>query len=144
MGSSVFAPVVYQVSREFHTSSPSIASLLISVHVIGYIAGPLILSPLSEMYGRRPLLHGSNVAFVVATVICMLSVDIPMMIIGRIFMGLAGSVPATVGAGVISDLIPLDERGYAVSLWANGQLLVLTFSYHCHQNETCTDYLMKI
>ncbi|RAO64658.1 uncharacterized protein BHQ10_000670 [Talaromyces amestolkiae] len=113
MGSSIFAPVVHEVSRDFHASSSSVASLLISVHVIGYIAGPLILSPLSEVYGRCPLIHGSNTTFVAATIICTTSVNIPMIIIGRILMGFAGSVPATVGGGVISDIIPVDERGYA-------------------------------
>lgn len=114
-----------QVLDEFHRGGDAaLSSLLISVHVIGFVAGPLLLSPLSELYGRCPLMHASNGMFVVSAILCATTVDIPMIMVARVLMGLAGCVPTTLGGGVIADMMPVEQRGMAMSLWASGLLLV--------------------
>lgn len=52
-----------------------------------------------------------------------------MLIIGRVFMGLAGCIPATLGGGVIGDVMSVEERGAALSAWSSGQLLVRLGDY---------------
>lgn len=46
-----------------------------------------------------------------------------MMLAFRFLMGLAGSVPITIGSGSIADLMPIEKRGRAMSAWALGPLL---------------------
>jgi MFS family permease len=36
---------------------------MISIYVLGYAVGPLFLAPLSEMYGRVPIICGSSAFF---------------------------------------------------------------------------------
>ncbi|KAI9369658.1 major facilitator superfamily domain-containing protein [Aspergillus egyptiacus] len=122
--SSIFAPVVSSIMDEFQTSSSVVSSLLISIHVIGLVAGPLVLAPPSEVYGRWPIIQLSNALFVVSAVLSAASVNVPMMLIARILLGLAGSVPMTISGSVITDLMPVQTRGGVVSCWSGVLVLV--------------------
>ncbi|KUL87483.1 hypothetical protein ZTR_04575 [Talaromyces verruculosus] len=123
MASTLFAPGVPSVLQDFHSTNSSLSTLMVSVFIIGFVIGPLVLSPLSEIYGRLPLTHISNVAFLIASIVCAVAVDIPMLIVFRLVMGLAGCVPMTLGGGFVADLMPQEKRGLALNIWTVGPLL---------------------
>ncbi|KKY17760.1 putative mfs dha1 multidrug resistance protein [Phaeomoniella chlamydospora] len=53
LASSMFAPAIEQVMEEFHNTSATLSSFVVSVYVLGFAFGPPLLGPLSELYGRR-------------------------------------------------------------------------------------------
>lgn len=124
LAAAMINPIVPQIKEDLHCYNPSISSLLISVHVIGFAIGPLFFTPVSEIYGRNPLMHASNVMFLLSSVLGALSTNLTMMIVARILVGIAGSAPSVLGIGYIADLIPVEERGRIMGLWACGPLLV--------------------
>lgn len=119
----MFAPGVRDVLIEFQTQEALLGSFVVSVYVLGYAAGPLIMGPLSEMYGRVPIYHTSNILFIFMTVGCALSTNMNMLIGFRFLAGVAGSTPLSVGAGSFGDMFRVEERGAAMSIWAMGPLL---------------------
>ncbi|KAB8067138.1 major facilitator superfamily domain-containing protein [Aspergillus leporis] len=123
MVSTIFAPGVPEVLKEFHTDNSSIASLMISIYVMGSAVGPLILTPITEMSGRLPVTHGANILFMVAAIVCASSIDMSMLIVSRLVMGIASSVPVTVGGGFVADMMPMERRGTAMTIWTVGPLL---------------------
>lgn len=110
--------------REFHSDNSAAGSLLISIYIVGMAVGPLFLSPLSELYGRYHILNIANVVFLIASILCAVAVDLPMLIVFRLIMGLACAIPNTVGGGLVADLMPQEERGTALTVWIVGPLLV--------------------
>lgn len=108
---------------EFGETPSLVATFVVSVYVLGFAFGPLIVAPLSAIYGRAPLYNWGNVLFVLFTVGTALSQNMSMMMAFRFFMGLAGSVPITIGSGSIADIMPIESRGKAMSVWALGPLL---------------------
>lgn len=108
--------------RDFNESSPELASFIVSVYLLGYCFGPLIIAPLSELKGRVPLYHICNILFVIWTVACALSPNLNALIAFRFFAGLMGSCPMTIGAGSIADLIPQEKRGAYMAKWIFGPL----------------------
>ncbi|TVY78408.1 Efflux pump [Lachnellula suecica] len=52
LASSMFAPGVPEVMEEFGISSQIFATFVVSIFVLGFAFGPLIVAPLSEVYGR--------------------------------------------------------------------------------------------
>jgi multidrug resistance protein len=119
----MFAPGVEDVLSEFHSTSTTLASFVVSVYVLGYCIGPLIVAPLSEIYGRLPVYNVSNVLFLIFTVACAVSSSLPMLIVFRFFAGAVGSTPISIGGGTFGDLFRVEERGAAMSVWAMGPLL---------------------
>ncbi|KAM5367738.1 hypothetical protein ACJA88_011354 [Fusarium oxysporum] len=123
LGSSMFAPGVPDIMREFETSNRNIATFVVSVYVLGFAFGPLLAAPLSEIYGRAIVFNIANVLFLIMTVATALSQNMPMLIAFRFLMGFTGSTPVTNGSGTISDIFPVQERGKAMAVWAMGPLL---------------------
>ncbi|KAF3404182.1 hypothetical protein DPV78_003383 [Talaromyces pinophilus] len=100
--------------------------VLVSVFTIGFIFSPLILSPMSEIYGRLLVTHIANVVFFVASILCAVAVDIQMLIVFRLIMGLSGCVPLTLGGGFVADLMPVEKRGLASIIWTVGPLMTIS------------------
>ncbi|KAM5348548.1 hypothetical protein ACJ41O_008372 [Fusarium nematophilum] len=123
LASSIFAPSIEQVMAEFHSTNQQLASFIVSVYLLGYCFGPLVVAPLSEMYGRLPLYNICNVLFVVFNIACAKSPNLASLIVFRLLAGLAGCCPLTLGAGTLADMISQEKRGAAMSSWVLGPLL---------------------
>jgi multidrug resistance protein len=123
LASSMFAPGVSFMDKDFHNSDTIISALTVSIYVLGYVVGPLFLSPLSEIYGRRPVLACANAMFCVWQIGCALSPNITALIIMRFLAGIGGSGCLTIGGGVIADLFPREQRGMATSIYSMGPLM---------------------
>lgn len=107
---------------EFHSTNEQLASFIVSVYLLGYCFGPLVIAPLSELYGRLPLYNVCNVIFVVFNIACAKAPTLSALIVFRFFAGLAGCCPLTLGAGTLADTISKKNRGAAMSSWVLGPL----------------------
>ncbi|KAF1968343.1 MFS general substrate transporter [Bimuria novae-zelandiae CBS 107.79] len=120
--SSIFAPAVSFMSADFHNTSQILGAFSVSVFVLGFAVGPLLIGPLSEIYGRRVVLNGSNVIFCAFDLGCALAPNLAGLIIMRFLGGVGGSACLTVGSGVIADLFPAEQRGKAMAVYSTGIL----------------------
>lgn len=120
--SSVLAPAVEQVMSDFNTTSTTFATFVVSVFVLGFACGPLILAPLSEIYGRVIIYNITNVLFLGFTLMCASSRSKEMLLASRFLSGFAGVATITIGSGTIADIIPREKRGKAVSVWSVGTI----------------------
>ncbi|RYP61967.1 hypothetical protein DL770_009668 [Monosporascus sp. CRB-9-2] len=120
---SIIAPGVPQVMSEFENGSHELAAFVVSVFVLGSAFGPLLLSPLSEIYGRLIIYHIANVGFTVFNMACALAPSLETLIIFRFFAGFFGSCPITNGGASIADLVPPERRGAFMAGFAVGPLL---------------------
>ena len=123
LGSAMFAPGVSEVMKEFHSTNQPMSSFVVSVYLLGFAFGPLIVAPLSELYGRLPLYHGCNILFVISNVACALAPSLPSLVGFRFLAGSAGCAPLALGAGTIADVITPESRGLAISIWAVGPVI---------------------
>ncbi|KAF4625947.1 hypothetical protein G7Y89_g12215 [Cudoniella acicularis] len=123
LSSSIFAPAVTKVMLEFHSTSSILSEIVISIYVLGFAIGPLIIAPLSEIYGRKPLYLVSCFLFLVFTIACGVSSNLNMLIVFRFFAGCAGSTAPTLGGATIGDMFPREKRGAAMALWGMGPQL---------------------
>ncbi|KAF2108998.1 major facilitator superfamily domain-containing protein [Lophiotrema nucula] len=123
LASSFFAPGVPQVMASFHETSNLLAAFVVSVYILGFAIGPLIIAPLSELYGRMILYNICNVFFIIFTVACAVSTNMNMLIGFRFLAGCAGSSPLTLGGGTIADIMPREKRAGAMAIWGMGPLL---------------------
>lgn len=121
MSSTIFAPGVPQAMRDLHSTNQALGPLLISIFVIGLAVGPLLVSPLSELYGRTPLMHALNFTFLIAAIVCAVSVNVPMLLTFRLIMGMSTN---SLGGGYVADMMPPESRGRAMNVWTVGPVLV--------------------
>ena len=89
--SSILAPGISALNREFGNTNQVVGAMTVSVYLLGYVIGPLFLAPLSELYGRRPVLCVANVFFCLWLIGCALAPSIESLIVFRFFSGIGGS-----------------------------------------------------
>ncbi|KAF2095729.1 cycloheximide resistance protein [Rhizodiscina lignyota] len=123
LASSMFAPSVPQVMQDFKSDSNLLAAFVVSVYILGFAFGPLVVAPISELKGRLIVYHTCNTLFFVFTIISALSQTMVMLIVFRFLAGFVGVAPTTIGSGTIADLIPRERRALYMSLWSMGPIL---------------------
>ena len=123
LGSSILATGIPQIMANFQSTNEELGSLVVSIYLLGFAAGPLLIAPLSEMYGRLPLYHICNTLFAAFTVACAKAPSLNSLIGLRFLQGCAGSAPLAIGGGTIADLIPQERRGKYMGIYALGPAL---------------------
>lgn len=111
------------VLREFHSTSLEIATFVVSVYLLGFAFGPILVAPLSEIYGRVPVYHVCNIGFIAFTIACALAPTLDSLIAFRFLAGVFGVAPVTNGGGTIADMIPQRNRAAVLSIFSIGPLL---------------------
>lgn len=123
LAASMFAPGADELAKEFHVTNSVLVTFTISIYLLGFALGPLLLAPLSEMYGRLIIYHTCSAFYFAFTLGCALSTDVAMFMVFRFICGCAASGPMSVGGGTLADVTSQRERGKAMGLFALGPLL---------------------
>ncbi|KAI9793286.1 MAG: hypothetical protein M1833_000785 [Piccolia ochrophora] len=106
--SSVYTSTYQQLEQEFHCSR-IVATLGLSLFVMGLGLGPMVLAPLSEFYGRRPIYIVSYTVFLIWIIPSAVAKNIQTMLVARFLDGLAGSAFLSVAGGTVGDLFPKSQ-----------------------------------
>lgn len=117
------APALPQIKKDFNITNDIESQIVLSIFVLAYAIGPMILGPLSELYGRVVVLQSSNVVFLAFNTACGFAQSKQELMAFRFLSGLGGSAPLAIGGGVLGDLFKPEERGKAMGLYAMGPLL---------------------
>lgn len=119
IGSAIITPSQPHIEAQFGVK-PEVASLGLSLYVLGYGIGPLLFSPLSEIpaIGRNPpyiITFGIFVAISAATAAVN---SFPALIVLRFFQGFFGSPCLATGGASLGDIYNLVKLPYALTGWA--------------------------
>ncbi|KAH8697090.1 putative MFS multidrug transporter [Talaromyces proteolyticus] len=110
-----------QIAREFNVSE-TIVTLGLTFYLIGLAAGSVVMAPLSEIYGRRPVSIASLIVFNIMIIPCAVAKSVVVLIIFRFIGAFAGSVMISSAPGMVADLVPHKNRALAFSVWSLGPI----------------------
>ncbi|KGO76181.1 Major facilitator superfamily domain, general substrate transporter [Penicillium italicum] len=117
------APGIYSASmtpiQESLGASYEVAMLGLSLFVIAYGVGPLILSPISNLpaIGRTPVYVLGSLAFCLFSIGAALAKNIETVIILRVLGGLVGASPTCIGGTTIAEVFGPRELPYALAVY---------------------------
>ena len=114
LASSIFAPGVPELMEEFRSRSTELAAFVVSVYVLGFASGPLVMAPMSEIYGRAIVYHVCNFGYIAFVIGCALAPSLNALIVFRFLSGIFGSCPLTNGGGSIADMFTQENRAVAM------------------------------
>ncbi|TDZ59667.1 MFS transporter prlG [Colletotrichum trifolii] len=117
------APAVPEILKQFGAPEGALSSLVISIFNLGFVFGPVLAAPMSELYGRHPAYFVSNILFLGCNAACAASPNLGVLLAFRFLSGCAGSAPLSIGGGTIADVAPPALRGRAVSIYSIAPLL---------------------
>ncbi|CCH61306.1 hypothetical protein TBLA_0E02520 [Henningerozyma blattae CBS 6284] len=121
MGSSIYTPGQEEIQREFHVGHV-VATLNLSMYVLGYGIGPMILSPLSEYarFGRLHIYIISMFLFTIFQIGAATVHNIGGLIVIRFISGILCSPALATGGGTLADFLDPKTLPRYIGLWSLG------------------------
>jgi len=105
----IFTPSFPELQRHFGLT-PFMVQLTLSMNFVGYCASSLYVGPLGDRYGKRPIILGSLIIFIVGSIFCLAGPTYWILILGRLLQGLGMSGPAVLAFVIIADVYPLERQ----------------------------------
>lgn len=97
-------PALPDIGAELSPDAPNRAQLVVTSFVLGMGIGTLFTGPLSDAFGRKPVIYGGVVLFIAGALIAWAADSLTMTLAGRVLQGLGAAAPRVVGIAIIRDL----------------------------------------
>jgi multidrug resistance protein len=107
---------------DFDITNETIAVLGVTTYLLGLAIGSIIVAPLSEMYGRRPVYIVTQILFVVMIIPCALAQNLGTILGCRFVSALSGSAMIANSPGTLADIVDDEYRALAFSIWSIGPM----------------------
>src|SRR5580693_6737109 len=78
--------------------------LTISSYLVGFALGQMIYGPLSDRYGRRPVLLAAITLYLTSTLACTAAQSVDVLIAARLLQGVGGSGAIVLARAIVRDL----------------------------------------
>ena len=96
-------PALTEIGIAINSPDPTDHQLLITMIFLGLGVGQLFFGPLSDAYGRKPIVYVGFALFIFASVVCVMAPSLEIMLVGRVMQGIALSAPRTMSISIIRD-----------------------------------------
>lgn len=93
-------------------------TIVTGIFVLGFVVGPLIWAPSSEVFGRRYMFIFTYVPFTAFNAAVCGANNINTLLVMRFFAGTFGASTMTNSGGTIADLFNAQQRGLAMGVFA--------------------------
>jgi len=102
LSTDLYLPALPGMSAYFG-ASPDRINLTLTAFFIFYALGTLLWGPLSDRYGRKPILVYGLVLYTIASALCALMWSVEGLILCRIFQAIGGSAAGAVATAIVKD-----------------------------------------
>ena len=116
MSTDIYAPSLPSLPALLATES-SMVKLTISLNVLMFGLGQLFHGPLSDRFGRKPVLLTAIALFTIVSFICAFAQNIQQLIIARMLQGFMGAAEAVVCLAVFKDLFNEKQQVRALAIF---------------------------
>ncbi|MFC1459997.1 multidrug effflux MFS transporter [Microvirga arabica] len=103
LGINMYLPSMPGMARALGVDFTTI-QLTLSLYLGAMALGQLIIGPLSDRFGRRPVLLIGLLTFVAGSILCLLAQSIGVLIFGRIVQAIGGCAGITLSRAIVRDL----------------------------------------
>ncbi|MBI6613567.1 multidrug effflux MFS transporter [Pseudomonas simiae] len=108
-------PALPAMADYFHTSDSQL-QLTLTLYALGSAISLLVSGPLTDRFGRRPVLLVGLFLYVLATAACALADNLAVLIIARLFQALGGCCTTVIGRVIVRDYFDRDEQARLLGL----------------------------
>lgn len=119
-----YLPSMPAISHDLGVSGSDI-ELTLTWYLLGFGISQLFYGPLSDRYGRRPLLIIGFILFLMANTLCIFAQSLPLLLIARLFSGIGMGASGTLNRAIASDCFSGAQFSKAWSYTITTLVLVL-------------------
>ena len=97
-------PALTEIGQSLTPHAPNRAQYIITAFVLGMGLGTLVMGPLSDHFGRKPVILVSAAIYVLGALLAWRAETLELIIAARVLQGLGAAGPRTVGLAMVRDL----------------------------------------
>lgn len=94
----------------------SVAQMTVSLYMVGMACSQLVMGPLSDRYGRRPVLVLCFALVVIANIGCIFAQTLPQLIAGRFLQAIGSAAGMVISRAIVRDIYDRNRVGGMISL----------------------------
>lgn len=122
MSNDMYLPALPLIASDFSTRI-NLVQLTITAWLAGNTSVQLIVGPLSDRYGRRPILFGGGLLFLLSTLGCTLAPSLTFLIGSRFLQGVGVCTMMVAGYASIHELYD-DKKAIHILIWMGSAAVI--------------------
>ncbi|HEU4805926.1 MAG TPA: multidrug effflux MFS transporter [Nitrobacter sp.] len=103
IATDMMLPAMPDVRDAYAIANPNHVQAVISVYLAGFGAGQFIMGPLSDRFGRRPILIGGMLLYSAAGLLSVIAPSFEMMLLARALQGIGSSAARVIATSIVRD-----------------------------------------
>ena len=96
-------PALPNIASAFHITVANRPQAVLSTFMIGFGVGQFVMGPLSDRFGRRPVLLGGMVLYVIASLLAIAAPSFETVLLARALQGLGTAATRVIATSVVRD-----------------------------------------
>ena len=108
-------PALPDIAQQLSPGNPNRAQLIVTSFVLGMGIGTLFAGPISDAYGRKPVIIAGFAVFCVGAALASVAQSLEMLLAARVLQGLGVAAPRIVPVALIRDLYSGREMASIIS-----------------------------
>jgi len=96
-------PALPHIGSAFHIAAANRPQMVLSIFLIGFGVGQFVMGPLSDRFGRRPVLLGGMAVYCVASVLAIAAPSFETLLLARALQGLGTSATRVIATSIVRD-----------------------------------------
>lgn len=103
LATDIMLPALDLIGAELGVSNPNDVQFIVSALFLGFAVGQAVAGPLSDSFGRKPVIYGGYAIFLIGCAMSLWATTWEMMIAGRILQGVGAASPRIVSLALVRD-----------------------------------------
>jgi MFS transporter, DHA1 family, multidrug resistance protein len=103
LSTDMMLPALDIIGQDLGVTNPNDTQLVISSLFLGFATGQLLAGPISDSFGRKPVIYVGYLVFIAGCVLSIFATDYSTMLIGRVLQGLGAACPRIITVAIVRD-----------------------------------------
>ena len=109
-------PALPNVGTAFHIAAANRPQMVLSIFLVGFGVGQFVMGPLSDRFGRRPILLGGMAVYCVASLLAIAAPSFETLLLARALQGVGTSATRVIATSIVRDCYAGRRMASVVSL----------------------------
>jgi MFS transporter, DHA1 family, multidrug resistance protein len=96
-------PALPNIASAFHITDANRPQMVLSTFMIGFGVGQFVMGPLSDRFGRRPVMLGGMIVYCVASLLAIAAPSFETLLLARALQGLGTSATRVIATSIVRD-----------------------------------------
>jgi DHA1 family bicyclomycin/chloramphenicol resistance-like MFS transporter len=110
LSTDLYLPALPAIGVDF-AATPAAVQWTLSGFMMGFAPAMLVIGPLADRFGRRPVVLGGTLVFLLASLACALAPSLPWLVLARVLQAVGAATGPVLSRAIVRDTCPPERMG---------------------------------